>query len=313
MPLSLLAASALADFDLGSHITLHCILDGNFAPFGYPHDWGLLLRRLPQLRSLMVVYIDIGLVHEKKSKGAQMPYGTLLRPIEEARVGERAAHSARFLGSYKEFRACCLELPRVVKPNVVLWADAPFYGRCDIDLARRVEALCMAAEHDVPIVITLESEVPEQGGPPGGPWLAETARQSMAILELGLGAEAVGGGWHWNRFVIPLDQTERGLLAAHAVLGVVRPRGSCASGATSASVRNALEDHGLKASAADRARGIGPPAQSDTEAMKAQWGVFCEQLRRQGRPIGPDAPEQERARQMMEFHQFCAAHAPQRR
>lgn len=41
--------------------------------------------------------------------------------------------------------------------------------------------------------------MPEQGGPPGGPWLAETARQSMAILELGLGAEAVGGGWHWNR------------------------------------------------------------------------------------------------------------------
>lgn len=33
---------------------------------------GLLLRRLPQLRSFMVVYIDIGLVHEKKSKGAQL-------------------------------------------------------------------------------------------------------------------------------------------------------------------------------------------------------------------------------------------------
>lgn len=41
LPLSLLAASALADLELPrvSDLVVHCILDGNIAPFSDPHDW----------------------------------------------------------------------------------------------------------------------------------------------------------------------------------------------------------------------------------------------------------------------------------
>lgn len=307
MPLTLLAASALADMDFESQLTLHVILDGNCAPFAEPHDWGLLLRRCPQMKALMVVYIDLGRIGEKPPPGAAaMPYGTLLRPVEEARIGDRVAHSARFLGTYKEFREHCLELPGIVAPRIALWADAPLYGAGDHDLAVRVEALSMLATQGVPIVVTQESEISEQGGPTGGPWLADSARLSLAILELGLGAKPVQG-WHWNRFVIPLDQTEKGILAAHALVGLVRPKGPKATSATGASVRKALHDHQVEVVASRRVPGLGPPTPADHAALRAQYEVFCEQLRRSGRPVGPDVPEQERRRQVMEFHQFCRA------
>ena len=46
LPLSLLAASALADLDLPktSELVVHCILDGNVAPFSDPHDWSALVK-----------------------------------------------------------------------------------------------------------------------------------------------------------------------------------------------------------------------------------------------------------------------------
>ena len=44
LPLSLLAASALADLDVlkTSELIVHCFLDGNIAPFSDPHDWSTL-------------------------------------------------------------------------------------------------------------------------------------------------------------------------------------------------------------------------------------------------------------------------------
>jgi len=306
MPLSLVAAISLVDLDLESQLTVHCLLDGNSAPFAEPHDWGIVLQRLPQLKSLMIVYIDLGTVDKKSPKGAQMPYGTLLRPVEEAKVGERMAHSSRFLGTYKEFREHTRELPRIVQPGLALWADAPLVGSSDDELSTRVEALSMLAGSGVPVVITQESEIPEHGGAPGGPWLSDSARQSLAVLELGMGAKVVQG-WYWNRFVIPLDQTERGILAAHAVLGVIRPKGAKATGATAKSVKKALRDHSVEASAVARVAGLGPPTAGDAQALKLQWAAFCENLRRSGRPVGPDLPEAEKKRQMLEFQEFCRA------
>ena len=71
------------------------------------------------------VYIDIGVIAADKDGQPPASYGTLLRPTEEGRVGDRVARSARFMGSYQEFKAHCRDLPGLVKAHVALWADAP--------------------------------------------------------------------------------------------------------------------------------------------------------------------------------------------
>ena len=69
------------------------------------------------------VYIDIGAVGDKHG---QLPpsYGTLLRPTEEGRAGDRVARAARFMGTYQEFKNHCRDLPGLLRPHVALWADA---------------------------------------------------------------------------------------------------------------------------------------------------------------------------------------------
>lgn len=69
------------------------------------------------------VNIDIGAVGDKHG---QLPpsYGTLLRPTEEGRAGDRVARAARFMGTYQEFKNHCRDLPGLLRPHVALWADA---------------------------------------------------------------------------------------------------------------------------------------------------------------------------------------------
>lgn len=84
------------------------------------------------LRVTLQVYIDIGAIGADKDGHPPASYGTLLRPTEEGRAGDRVARSARFMGSYKEFKAHCRDLPGLVKAHVALWADAPgpaVYGK----------------------------------------------------------------------------------------------------------------------------------------------------------------------------------------
>merc|ERR1712045_364137 len=111
-----------------------------------------------------------------------MPYGTLLRPTEEGRVGDRVARAARFLGTYREFKEHCRELPGLVDPQVVLWADVPFYGFGDDDFATRLEAYEMLSATGVPSIITQGGEVPQRGGPPMALRVDEQANLSLAIL-----------------------------------------------------------------------------------------------------------------------------------
>lgn len=81
------------------------------------------------------VYIDIGAVGADKDGQPPPSYGTLLRPTEEGRVGDRVARAARFMGTYQEFKAHCRDLPGLVRPHVALWADVtghqmPDFWRC---------------------------------------------------------------------------------------------------------------------------------------------------------------------------------------
>eukprot|EP00435_Cladocopium_sp_Y103_P046108 s15_g13.t1 len=168
LPLSLLAASALADLDVlkTSELIVHCFLDGNIAPFSDPHDWSIFLKRCPEVRNILVVYIDIGAIGADKDGQPPASYGTLLRPTEEGRIGDRVARAARFMGSYKEFKAHCRDLPGLVKAHVALWADVPLYGFHDDDFSTRLQALNELRSEGIPCVFTFGGEIQEPQAPP---------------------------------------------------------------------------------------------------------------------------------------------------
>lgn len=304
LPLTLVAAAALSNLDVESTFTLHCFLDGITAPFAEPHDWGLVLRRFPHVRKLMVVFIDISLGAGSDSKDISIPRNQISGALEEARAGDRCVHSVRFLGSYKEFRERTLQIPGIVLPRLAIWADIPVFGKSNEEFNTRLEALRMIAADNVPLVVTQESEIPEIGGQFGGPWVSASATQSMAILEIGFGAKAING-WHWNRFVIPLDQTERGILAAHAIVGVVRLKKATPARTTIDGIKELLQQNELETVSLSRVACLGKPSESDAQAFKMRCDAFSKYLQREGRPIGPDAPEDEKQRQMLEFQRFC--------
>ncbi|CAE8639306.1 unnamed protein product, partial [Polarella glacialis] len=225
LPLSLLAAAALAEIDLPKQedLVVHCFLDGNTAPFSEPHDWGILLTRCPLVKNLLVVYIDIGDVSGFKGPDGGKPpmYATLMRPTEEGRVGDRVAMAARFMGNYKEFLAHCSELPKLLRPSVALWADVSFYGSgSKKDFAARLQALELLSKAGVPSVVTQGGEIWEPGGRPMERRVDENASLSLAIASVGLNLKELVP-WQFNRFVVPLDRGQVGIFAAHQLLGVL--------------------------------------------------------------------------------------------
>jgi len=302
LPLTLLAGAALAEIDLQSECIVHCFLDGNMAPFAQPHDWSMVLQRYPSMRSLTVVYIDIGSVQEAGHGPPPMPYGTLLRPTEEGRVGDRVARCARFLGTYREFKEHCRDLPGLVVPHIALWADVPLYGFGDDDFAIRLEAYEMLSKASVPSIVTQGGEVPQRGGPPMTLRVDDQANISIAILDIGLRAK-MRVGWHWNRFVVPLERGRHGILAAHAMLGIVGPEAGMAKPAP-ASIKEALRKKGIALLAYKMPDMIAHEDEFE-RLRKCQWEAFCKKMRDAGRPVGPAASEEERNRQSMEFYQFC--------
>jgi len=237
-----------------------------------------------------------------------MPYGTLLRPTEEGRVGDRVARAARFLGTYREFKDHCLDLPGLVKPHVALWADVPLYGFGEGDFATRLEAFELLEASGVPSVITQGGEVPLRGGPPMTMRADEQASLTMAIVGVGLGA-AMAGGWVWNRFVVPIDRGSHGVLAGHALLGTIKPSAKRSSPLKPASVKDALIQRGVTPVPC-RLREH-PQHNGELERLRRkQWEAFMQKLRQEGRPVGPDAGEEEQQRQSMEFYQFCGMAEP---
>jgi len=308
LPLTFLAAVALANVDLQSDLVVHCLLDGNIAPFAEPHDWSMVLQRCPGLRTLTVVYIDFGAIGD--GAPPPMPYGQLLRPTEEGRVGDRVARVARFLGTYREFKEHCRELPGLVDPQLALWADVPLYGFGDSDLATRVEAYELLAAAMVPSVVTQGGEIPGRGGPPMASRVSDQASSSMAILSEGLGA-ATMADWHWNRFVVPLDRGSQGIVAAHALLGVLRPAVSRNSPAQVRSIKDALTRRGVMLVPYKLPELANLSNDEELDRLrKRQWEAFCETMRAAGRPVGMEADEQERHRQSMEFYQLCGISEP---
>jgi len=307
LPLTLLAGSVLAELDFGSELIVHCILDGNTAPFAQPHDWSSLLRRAPHIKTLTVVYIDIGLVPVDPSGAPpQMPYGTLLRPTEEGRVGDRVARAARFLGTYKEFQGHCRDLPGLVVPTIALWADVSLYGFNDEDLAIRLEAYKLLTEAGVPSMFTQPGEIQEPGGPPMAPRVEDSGALSLAITGVGL-RPRMAATWHWNRFVVPLDRGEHGILAAHAMVGVTKPvkPGTVVNVPSALTIKKAMKDRGV---ALAPTRLPKHPAVQDREAeelRRKQWEAFSRKMKQAGRPFGPNMSAEERNRQAMEFYQFC--------
>lgn len=305
LPLTLLAGSVLAELEFQSELIVHCLLDGNTAPFAQPHDWSSFLRRAPHVKSLTVVYIDIGAVAEDPSGAPpQMPYGTLLRPTEEGRVGDRVARAARFLGTYSEFQKHCRELPGLVTPHVALWADVALYGFNDDDLGIRLEAYKLLSAAGVPSMFTQGGEIPEPGGPPMVPRVEDSGSLSLAILGIGL-RPRMAAAWHWNRFVVPLDRGEHGILAAHALVGVTRPGKAAATVPSPPTIKKALKDRGVVVAPCRLPK---MPASMDVEAeklRKKQWEAFSRKMKEAGRPFGPSMSGEERNRQAMEFYQFC--------
>jgi hypothetical protein len=258
---------------------------------------------MPHVKILTVVYIDIGAVGEEPGgMPPQMPYGTLLRPTEEGRVGDRIARAARFLGTYSEFQAHCRELPGLVTPHVALWADVPLYGFNDDDLGTRLEAYKLLSSAGTPSIFTMGGEIAEPGGPPVPPRFDESSLVSLAILGIGLRPRMIAQ-WHWNRFVVPLDRGEQGILAAHAMVGVTKPgKGSVPSAPT---VKKALKDRGVAAKPSKLPKFPGPHDIEAEKLRRQQWDAFCRKMREAGRAVGPKVTDEERNRQAMEFYQFC--------
>lgn len=313
LPLSLVAAIALGELSLQPELVVHCFLDGNTAPFAQPHDWSCVLRCCPQVRSLTVVYVDIGTIAGMPKDAPPVPYGTLLRPTEEGRVGDRSAHAARFMGTYREFKDHCRDLPGLVSPHLAFWADVPMYGFGDEDFDVRLEAFELLSSEGVPSVVTQGGEVPAARGPPIERRLDESASFCLAALAVGLRASTVVD-WQWNRFVVPLDRGPRGILAAHALLGVVRTAPSNGEGKpTAKGLREALRRKGAPVPPAHALPPADmPPPEAAREfdrrheqLRQKQWEVFCQRLKDAGRPVGPDVSDEEKNRQSMEFYQFC--------
>lgn len=308
LPLTLLAASALSETAIEGEFVIHCFLDGNMAPFAEPHDWGAFLKRCPNVKILTVVYIDIGAV-PKNADGSEaqtmMPYGTLLRPTEEGRIGDRVARAARFLGTYQEFLNHCVGLPGLVTPNLALWADVPLYGTGEGDLAGRLDAFTLLGKKNVPSVVTFGSEVAEPGGPQFVPKTDDGTNLSLGVLDLGLGAASFKAttAWQWNRFVVPLDRGERGIIAAHAILGVMRIRRSVAPKASA--VVKILKDRQVTVAAQQMQKPA--PQPKENELIQKQWAAFMKKMEAEGRPTGSDLSEEERNRQAMEFYRFCGS------
>eukprot|EP00434_Breviolum_minutum_P022266 symbB.v1.2.019652.t1/scaffold1584.1/size110534/11 len=315
LPLSLLAASALADLELPrvSDLVVHCILDGNIAPFSDPHDWSIFLKRCPEVRSMMVVYIDIGAVGDKHG---QLPpsYGTLLRPTEEGRSGDRVARAARFMGTYQEFKNHCRDLPGLLLPHVALWADVPLYGFHDDDFATRLQALQEIRAEGTTCVFTFGGEVQEPQAPPMPQKIDTFAKESIAILSLSLGFRKLTP-WHWNRFIVPLERGAHGILAGHGLLGVQKPGAKSTSSTSCPSpemVKETLKRRKVINSDTLTPFKVPLPPPSKQEQQKffemrdKQWQAFCQRLQMQGRvpAMGPGCDEEEKRRQMMEWREF---------
>mmetsp|Transcript_6383 Transcript_6383/g.13947 ORF Transcript_6383/g.13947 Transcript_6383/m.13947 type:complete len:615 (+) Transcript_6383:64-1908(+) len=301
LPLTLLAAGTLAELEFPPDMIVHCLLDGNIAPFAKPHDWGVILERCPQVQTLTVVYIDVGSVEHLDKKKIPMPYGILLRPSEEGRVGDRVARAARFLGTYDEFLKHARDLPGLVRPTVALLTDMPLYGSGDSDLQKRVAALKAFSDAGAMTIITQGGEVTEPGGPKLHPQMDPYAKNTAAVLSVGLEAQ-MAVEWLWNRFVVPLDRGERGILAAHALLGVVRPFSKAAK---LDDIKAALKERGVSLVKYEAPRLMRTDGQ---ESMRrSQWKAFQEKLRSEGRELNPEASEAERRQRMMEFYQFCGS------
>eukprot|EP00931_Biecheleriopsis_adriatica_P121359 TRINITY_DN96442_c0_g1_i1.p1 TRINITY_DN96442_c0_g1~~TRINITY_DN96442_c0_g1_i1.p1 ORF type:complete len:635 (-),score=162.55 TRINITY_DN96442_c0_g1_i1:64-1968(-) len=307
LPLTLLAGASLAELQLPklSELVVHCILDGNMAPFAEPHDWSVILRRCPEVRSLLVVYIDIGSVGQDKDGNPPQPYGTLLRPTEEGRVGDRVARAARFMGTYQEFKNHCQDLPGLVRPNVALWADVPLYGFHADDFETRLQAFSMLSADGVPSVLTQGGEVQEPGGMPLALRMDEQANLSVAIAAAGIGLHKLAA-WHWNRFIVPLDRGPQGIIAAHALLGVLAP-GSKKCNFSSKAVKVALKRRAVTLTPYKLPNAVHPHQRDKefAELRDRQWEAFCQHLRAQGRTVaGPTSSQEEMRRQSMEWYKF---------
>jgi len=307
LPLTLLSGAVLAEIDFQSEVIVHCLLDGNTAPFAQPHDWASFLRRVPHVKTLTIVYIDIGLVGEDPSGAPIMPYGTLLRPTEEGRVGDRVARAARFLGTYKEFLGHCRELPGLVVPHIALWADVALYGFNDEDLGIRLEAYKLLTAAGVPSVFTYGGEIAEPGGPQIVPRVEDSGSLSLAILGVGLRPRMMAS-WHWNRFVVPLDRGEHGILAAHALIGVAKAGKLAVDKLPSAAtIKKAMKDRGMAVAPCKLPKAPMARDMAAEKLKRAQWEAFCRKMKEAGRPSGPNVSLEERNRQAMEFYQFCGA------
>eukprot|EP00929_Paragymnodinium_shiwhaense_P119280 TRINITY_DN91168_c0_g1_i1.p1 TRINITY_DN91168_c0_g1~~TRINITY_DN91168_c0_g1_i1.p1 ORF type:complete len:635 (+),score=167.37 TRINITY_DN91168_c0_g1_i1:94-1998(+) len=310
LPLSVLAGCGLAELDLPSEAVIHLILDGNTAPFGNPHDWSILLRRYPSMKRLTVIYIDIGGLGEvPKDLPQAVPYGVLLPPQEAGKVGSRQAYAARFLGSYKEFRAHSRDLPGLVKPDVALWADVHFYGAGDEDLGNRLQAFELLCSLNVPSIFLMPGEVQDALGPPLSKQPDDQAVACMAIMRLGIGAKTLSA-WHWNRFVVPMDRSEAGILAAHALIAVygapAQRNGSATAFASKKAVKERLKLRGVELTPYKPPKTIHDKQPTELDLLrKKQWQAYSKMLKEQGRPVGPDISIDERNRQAAEFYKFC--------
>ncbi|OLP99199.1 hypothetical protein AK812_SmicGene18279 [Symbiodinium microadriaticum] len=301
LPLSLLAGVALADLDLPkqSELVVHCILDGNMAPFAEPHDWSVILKRCPEVRNVMVVYIDIGAFRPDKDGQPPQPYGTLLRPTEEGRIGDRVARAARFMGTYKEFKSHCQHLPGLVRAHIAMWADVPLYGFSEDDFATRLQALSLLSAEGTTSVVTLGGEVQEPGSLPIALRVDEQARLSMGILAVGIGFRKLAA-WHWNRFVVPLDRGSQGIVAGHALVGVLAP-----SSKKTSFVPQTVKEVLKRPFKLPKLENPKQQQEKMAEMRDRQWQAFCQHLHSQGRKLaGPEDSDQEKKMQTMEWYKF---------
>jgi tetratricopeptide (TPR) repeat protein len=312
LPLTLVAASAMADIEIRTEFVVHCFLDGNLTTFAENHDWAIFLERCPSVKSLTVVYIDIGEVptHANPETPIVVPSGTFLRPTEEGRLGDRVVLTAKFLGSYQEFHDRCLDFPALVTPNLALWADVPMYGMGEADLARRLRALSLLGKKGVPSVMTFGGEIAEPGRSSFVPITDESTNLSLAILDVGLGATALKGGcWRWNRFVAPIENGDHGIIAAHAIIGVIQSQDVAPSAST---VVELLQDQQIsvvvqKPALCQSQRPVSRKESAMSQKhIQAQWAAFRKKLEVEGRPCKPNAlSKEERDQQALEFYQFC--------
>lgn len=320
LPMTVLAAASLSKLALPEEAVVH-VLHGH--SLGMAMDWNMVLKRLPGVKRLHVVCINLlGSTTGDAGDGLGTGAGEVTMPVEEGHIDDRIVFTCRASCGYGDFLQQATVLRHLCTPWLVIFADLPIASGRD-DMAEHLEiylsTLRILARSQVPVAMTLPGDSKKRV-------LRVPAQRAMASIRLS-GSKTIVP-WQWNRFSVPLRHAGKGTyLSAHAVLGVFTIQGGRDLERPPTNFLKALDDRRVPADCAvsrkeddpeaedgdfaDGARGqsraAAIKAMTESEEFSLKLAAFQKKMIEQGRPTGDQLTREEQHRQGMEFARWSAS------